>query len=63
VKKGFSEAFVGGLVMKKGAIYQVGRKYHLSLAQLQALKDIKNGKQAIIVRALGVGKALVKSLK
>lgn len=52
-----------GLAIEKVSSAQVGRKSHISLAQIQAKKDIRSGKQSTIVHALGVGKAWVRGAK
>jgi hypothetical protein len=53
-------AIEGGLALDKLSRVQFGRKSYLSLAQLKEKKDIKSGKQATIVRALGEGKSHTK---
>jgi hypothetical protein len=61
VKSVVEEAIAGGLVMNKAPCMQVGRKYQLSLPQIQALKDIRSGKQSAVLQVLGAGKSWEKS--
>jgi hypothetical protein len=60
VKLGPLKSSSGGSDLKEGLGAQVGIKYHISLAQIQAKKEIKVANNLQSCRTLGAGKAQVK---